>query len=135
MTVQQFLDDRFSALAGGDYGAVYDSYCADAPFLQQFNDRNTYVDYARQQLGAIKIISWLSRGQRTIGDGQVEALLAMKIDTGETTQFYYELALLIETKGDWRYHSAQKLGVDDYSGTPQQINFNHFDDVAQKIRF
>ena len=135
MTAHHFLENRFTALGRGDYGVVYDSYHVDAPFLQQFSDRNAYSDFARQQLGSIKIIDWSCPQQRIVGDSQLEALLIMEIATEAGTQLFYELALLIDTEAGWRYHSAQKLGGDDYSGTPQQIKFCHFDDAIQKIRF
>ena len=135
MTAQIFLEKRFAALDRGDYGVVFDSYHVDAPFLQQFSDRDAYINFARQQLGSIRIIEWSCLRQRIIGDNQLEALLIMEIVTEAGAQFFYELALLINTEAGWSYHSAQKLGEDDYSGTSQQIDFCHFDDAAQKIRF
>lgn len=135
MTVQQLLEHRFSALAGGDYPAVYDSYHPDAPFLQQFSDRNTYIRFARQQLSDIKIINWFCLNQRVVNGLRLEVLLVMEIATESASQFFYELALLIETTEGWLYHSAQKLGGDDYLGPPDQIDFYHFDNVSQKIRF
>lgn len=135
MTVQQFLEQRFSSLGTGDYTAVYDSYHSDAPFLKQFSNRSTYVRFARQQLGEIEIKNWQCLRQRSIAELQLEVLLVMEIESGAGAQFFYELALLIETDSGWRYHSAQKLGADDYSGSPSEIDFCHFDNAAQKIRF
>ena len=135
MTALQFLEIRFSALSRGDYAAVYDSYHPDAPFLQQFNDRKAYICFAQQQLDSIDILRWSCSQQRTIADNKIEALLVMEISTEGDSQFFYELALLIDMEAGWRYHSAQKLGADDYSGLPDQIDFHHFDLVTQKIRF
>ena len=135
MTVQQLLERRFSALAEGDYPAVYDSYHPDAPFLQQFSGRSTYVRFARQHLSDIEIKNWSCLNRRVVNELQLEVLLVMEIATESTSQFFYELALLIETDSGWRYHSAQKLGTDDYPGPPNQIDFCHFDNAAQKIRF
>ena len=135
MTIEQFLKNRFSALDSGDYSAVYASYHPDAPFLQQFSDCNTYVRYAQEHLGEIKIKSWFCPQQRTIAVKQVEAILVMEIATAAGTQFFYEMALLIATDTGWSYHSAQKIGAAEFSGTPQQIDFNYFDEVDQKIRF
>lgn len=135
MTVVQFLENRFSALGSRDYAMVYDSYHVDAPFLQQFSDRKAYICFAQQQLDSIKILSWSCPQQRTVAANQVEVLLVMEVATEGDSQFFYELALLIDTEAGWRYHSAQKLGADDYSGAPLQIDFCHFDDAVQKIRF
>jgi len=135
MTALQFLESRFSALSRGDYATVYDSYHNDAPFLQQFADRASYLCFAQQQLSSVKIIDWFCPRKRTVADNQIEALLVMEIATEDCTQFFYEMALLINTSAGWFYHSAQKLGTDDYSGVPQQIDFCHFDNAVQKIRF
>ena len=135
MTVEQFLENRFSALGRRDYATVYDSYHVDAPFLQQFSDRKAYIRFAQQQLASINVLNWSCSQQRTVAENQIEALLVMEISTEGDSQFFYELALLIDTEAGWRYHSAQKLGADDYSGLPDQIDFHHFDLVTQKIRF
>ena len=135
MTALQFLEMRFSALSEGDYAAVYDSYQNDAPFRQQFSDRGTYIRFAKQQLDSIELKNWRCLRQRVVDATQLEVLLVMEIVTDVGSQFFYELALLIETDAGWRYHSAQKLGMDDYAGSPDQIDFFHFDRVPQKIRF
>jgi len=133
--VEQFLEERFTALSRGDYAAVYHGYHPDAPFLRQFGDRGTYLRFARQQLGEIKIKNWQCLHQRSVTDQQVEVILVMEIATAEGSHYFYELALLISTADGWRYHSAQKLGADDYSGLPEELDFCHFDDISQKIRF
>ncbi len=135
MTVLQFLETRFSALKDGDYAAVYDSYHEDAPFRQQFSNRNAYLRFARHELGSIEMKNWQCSRQRVLDEKRLEALLVMEIATDNGSQFFYELALLVEIGNDWRYHSAQKLGMDDYSGSPDQIDFCHFDNAMQKICF
>ncbi|MDX2495758.1 MAG: hypothetical protein QNK27_12415 [Desulfuromusa sp.] len=135
MTTLQFLESRFSALNVGDYSALYDSYHHDAPFRQQFSGRSTYIRFAQQHLGSVEIKNWHCLRQRVVDETQLEVLLVMEIATDTGDQFFYELALLIETDTGWRYHSAQKLGVDDYQGSPDKIDFHHFDSVTSKIRF
>lgn len=135
MTAHQFLETRFAALSAGDYAAVYDSYHEDSPFLQQFSGRSAYIHFAQQQLGSIAIKSWRCLRQRMLDEKRLEVLLVMELETDADLQLFYELALLIETDLNWRYHSAQKLGVDDYRGLPDQIDFCHFDSAVEKIRF
>ncbi|RLB73551.1 MAG: hypothetical protein DRH06_00530 [Deltaproteobacteria bacterium] len=135
MTALQFLERRFSALAEEDYAAVYDSYHHDAPFLQQFGSRSIYIRFAEQQLSGIEIKNWYCLCQRMVAETQLEVLLVMELETAAGSQFFYELAMLIETDAGWRYHSAQKLGAEDYSGSPDKISFHHFDNAPQKIRF
>jgi SEC-C motif-containing protein len=133
MTPQQFLAQRFADLEKADYAAVYASYHAEAPFLQSFPDCAAYVAYAEQYLGAVQIRAWKILRQRTLAADRQEHLLLMELSLDGGSQFFYELALLIDTADGWRYHSAQKLSQEDYSGAPEQIDFCHFDQVAQKI--
>jgi SEC-C motif-containing protein len=133
MTPQQLLAHRFAALARADYATVYASYHADAPFLQSFADAAAYVDFAERQLGTVQISRWQSLRQRTLAADRQEHLLLMELVVAGANQYFYELALLIDTAAGWRYHSAQKLGQEDYSAAPEQIDFCHFDRVAQKI--
>ena len=135
MTAEQFLASRFKALADANYLAVYAGYHVDAPFLQQFPDSAGYCHFAEQQLSGIAVNRWSSLRQRQLADGSEEHLLLMELSVDGVSQYFYELALLIETAEGWRYHSAQKLGGDDYSGAPEQINFSHFDQVSPKIRY
>ncbi|MCF6264917.1 MAG: hypothetical protein L3J57_00025 [Desulfuromusa sp.] len=135
MTAQKFFEQRFYALCAGDYSALYDSYHHDAPFRQQFSGHDAYIRFAQQHLGFVEIKNWHCLRQRVIDETQLEVLLVMEIATDTGDQLFYELALLIKTDTGWRYHSAQKLGVDDYSGLPDKIDFHHFDSVASKIRF
>ncbi|MFK5925650.1 MAG: hypothetical protein QM483_03370 [Desulfuromusa sp.] len=133
--MQQLLETRFSALSAGNYVALYDSYHDDAPLRQQFSDRSSYIQFAQQQLGSIAIINWRCLRQRVLDEKQIEVLLVMEIVAAVSSRFFYELALLIKTATGWRYHSAQKLGIEDYPGVPEKIDFHHFDNVDQKICF
>lgn len=135
MTADNLLARRFSALAEGDFAAVYATYHRDSPFIQQFSSRGTYVRFAQQNLSEIQVKGWCDRGARQLDAGQQEHLLVMELVVDGSSQYFYELALLIETDEGWRYHSAQKLGVEDYTGPPDQIQFAHFDQVEQKIRY
>lgn len=136
MSVRSFLEQRFVALNRGDYRAVFRSYDDDAPLRAQFSGSDDYISFARQQLAAITVRTWNLVDQRPAGDGRVECLLAMELEIAGERGFLYENALLIERVGEgWRYHSAQKLGVDDYDGDPEQISFADFDRADDKIRY
>ena len=136
MSAHQFLEARFSALKRGDYSMVYDSYHSDAPFRQQFSCRNDYLGFAEDQLSSIEIKDWRCLQKRALDDNRLQVILMMELGEGSDTQFFYELALLIKTNDEcWFYHSAQKLGADDYSGSPIEVDFHHFDNITQKICF
>lgn len=131
---QQLLESRFNALQAGDYASVYASYHSDAPFRRQFSGEADYLVFARQQLAQIQVKGWRALRQRRLGADRAETLLCMEVVADGTTQLFYELALLIATAEGWRYHSAQKLSVEDYPGSPEQLDFRHFDRAAEKIR-
>ncbi len=135
MTIDAFWNHRFAALADGDYQAVYDTYHPDAPFLQNFANAAEYCAFAKMQLGAIEVQRWQIKKVRTVADTRVECLLVMELAVEGVAQYFYELALLVRTEGAWRYHSAQKLSVEDFPGDPEGIDFGAFDQAQQKIRF
>ena len=134
-TPQQLLRIRFAALQEEDSATVFASYHREAPFRCQFADADDYLRFARWQLSQIQLKDWRELGRRTVGEGRVEVILAMTLQVdGEATQRFYELALLISTRGGWRYHSAQKLTAEDYPGRPENLDFRHFDEAHEKIR-
>ncbi len=133
MTADDCLSQRFNALAHHDYAIVYASYHQDSPFLQQFADRAAYLLFAQQQLRGIVVKKWQSLRKRTLAEDRQEHLLVMELSVDGVCQSFYELALLIRTADGWRYHSAQKISPEDYSGAPEDIQFAHFDQVSQKI--
>jgi len=134
-TPSELLNQRMLALTQGDFGLIYDSYHPEAPFLGHFPDRSEYLEFAQQQLLEIALVEWKTFGQREKQKGKVEILLWMRIGEGAAAQDLFELALLFQTEAGWRYHSAQKLTSEDYSGSIDEISFLVFDQAVQKIRF
>lgn len=135
MTPQQFLQGRFDALQRRDFETVYLSYHENSPFRQQFTDSSEYLEFVRQQLQEVNLKAWCCQAERPLSTGRVECILQMDLDVEGRSLRLYELALLIQCDGNWRYHSAQKLNEDEYPGLPDDISFEHFDAVSEKIRF
>jgi len=135
MTAVDLLTRRFTALQRGDFATVYTTYHPEAPFLRQFADRTSYQRFAEQQLSAIEVVSWRSLRQREIDAAQQEHLLVMELAVAGARQYFYELALLLRTAAGWRYHSAQKLSAEDYAGPPEAIDFVHFDQADERLRY
>lgn len=129
------IESRMRAFEQSEFSLVYDSYHIESPFLQHFTDKSDYLSFAGQELGDIVLAGWKMFGQRQINDQAVEVLLWMQMGEGEDALDLFELALLLLTKTGWRYHSAQKLTREDYAGDFDQIEFCHFDQAAEKIRF
>ena len=135
MTVQEFLRGRFDALQRRDFETVYLSYHQSSPFRQQFTGSAEYLEFARQQLQGVSLKTWCCLAERSLPAGQVECILQMDLEVAGQSLRLYELALLVQGDGCWCYHSAQKLNEDEYRGLPDDISFEHFDAVSEKIRF
>ena len=134
-TPLELITVRMQALRQGDFGPIYDSYHAEAPFLMHFATKADYLAFAEQQLANIVLSDWKDLGQREIKPDEVEILLWMSIGEGSAAQDFFELALLLQVENGWLYHSAQKLSREDYVGEVENLNFCHFDQAEQKIRF
>ena len=133
-SLDQFWAQRFADLSAGNYKAIYFSYHPRAPFRENFLSAREYVLFAKAQLSAIEVKDWQFVTYRELADDQVECLVTMQLSCDGVVQYFYELALVVRSEQQWLYHSAQKLSAEDYSGPPEQINFEHFDQVVQKIR-
>jgi len=132
---EEVLTARFHYLQTGDYARLFASYHPESPFLSQFSDRGAYLRFAEQQLSRINVVNWQALGSRILAANRVEQLLVMQLEVDGKEQYFFELALLVKTGAGWRYHSAQKLSEEDYSGPPEQLDFHHFDHAMQKIRY
>lgn len=135
MTPADCLRRRFDAYCRRDYPEVYCSYHAEAPFREQFPDVDSYVAFAREQLAEMRIDSWTCTMERRLAADQIECLLDINFDDGGSSRRFLELALLIDTAQGWRYHSAQKLGPQDLPDPVGAVDFRHFDQVMEKVRF
>ncbi len=129
------LRQRFEAHRCCDYAAIYASYHPHAPFLQHFPDLSSYVAFARKELSDVKLVAWQSTMERRLAAGQIECIQIVEFAHEGMISRMAELALLIETSSGWRYHSAQKLDVQDLPVSAEQIEFIHFDQAPHKVRF
>lgn len=135
MTPIDCLRRRFEAHRSCDYAAIYASYHPEAPFLQQFSDLKAYVNFAREHLSTIQIMSWQCTMERRLDSQQSECLQIIEFDHGGSTCRVAELVLLIRAGEGWRYHSAQKLDPDSLSVPMTMVDFSHFDQAVEKVRF
>ena len=129
------LQFRFRALQAAEFGLVYQSYHAEAPFLQHFPDPAEYLKFAAAQLGPMVALQWRLLKQRRPTATEAEVLCWMQVGNGPDGQELFELALLLKTPAGWRYHSGQKLTREDYRGCVSELDFCHFEQAAQKIRY
>jgi SEC-C motif-containing protein len=134
MMPETFFKQRFFALQRCDFATVYRSYHPDAPFLQNFSGEEEYLEFAHQHLAGIDVKCWRCVKQRQHLGGS-ECILAMEFEFDGERCTLFELALLLPSGDGWGYHSAQKLGPADFPQDPAEIDFSHFDNAAEKIRF
>lgn len=132
--VEEFIQQRFSALAQGNFPQVYASYHPEAPFLQQFPGEEDYLIFATESLTQIKVLTTYIGEQRATARG-IEMICGLEYSLDGEPQRLFELALVMETARGWRYHSAQKLTADDYFGPFAALDFKVFDEQAVKICF
>lgn len=135
MSPADCLRQRFEAHRCGDYAAIYASYHPESSFLQQFPDLATYEVFAYEGLASIQMISWQCTLERHLGTGQVECIQIVEFSHERVISRMVELALLIQTSQGWRYHSAQKLGPHNLPIPASRVEFSHFDQVVDKVRF
>jgi len=135
MTPADCLRRRYEAHRCGDYAAIYASYHSKSPFLLHFPDLATYESFAREQLSSIQMLSWQCTLDRSLDAGQMECIQIIEFAHEGMISRIIELVLLIETDQGWRYHSAQKLNAQDLSVPAVLVDFSHFDQVPNKVRF
>ncbi len=133
-TVEALLQQRFNALKNQAFVDAYASYHPHAPFIEQFPTTQSYVAFAEQALAGMKILHTHVGAIRETDDG-VEIICGMCFELNGETQTLYELALFLPVADTWKYHSAQKLTPEDFSGEFTQLDFEFFDQQLTKIRF
>jgi len=131
---KELIQQRFAALKQGNFAGIYASYHPQAPFLEQFPGEEDYLAFAAENLGRIEVVETSIGTSRSTAEG-VEIICALNYFLDGDSHRLFELALVMETAAGWRYHSAQKLSAEDYSGPFSALDFKYFDQQSVKIRF
>jgi len=132
--VKEQIQQRFAALAQRDFARLYASYHPQAPFRAQFPVEADYLVFAAEVLGRMEVIE-TGIGASRISTQGVEIICVLHFSLDGDSQRLFELALFMESPAGWRYHSAQKLTGEDYSGPFFGLDFSNFDQQPVKIRF
>ena len=133
-TALKLIQQRYDALAAGDFAALYASYHSQSPFIEQFPQEQDYLEFAAETLARLGVLQAHIGDLRETEEG-IEVVCGLHFELDGQEQVMFELALLVDEDGRWRYHSAQKLTAEDYSGEFAGLDFEHFDSQATKIRF
>jgi SEC-C motif-containing protein len=128
LTPAELILARVQAFARNDFAFVFHTYHPDAPFLQIFPDRESYLEYAARELqGRIVIVRCLIGRQRVVSEDEVEVLLQQEIRSLEGhPQETVELVRLRRTAMGWRYHSAARRLLTDFDKALESIDFEDF---------
>jgi len=126
---------RVAAFRREDFGFIYDSYHPDSFFREQFDDRAAYLAFAAEHLAGRIRIERCRILREEIGVSVARVIFYLRIAVAGDVQETFELARLYREPEGWLYHSSQKLGREEFPGAPEQLDFEHFDQVTDKIWF
>jgi SEC-C motif-containing protein len=131
----QLILTRSRAFTAGDFGFVYDSYHPDSNFRRQFSDRQAYLDYARSVLAADFVIQECRILRERVEGDRASVIFYLDVRFGGERIETFELALLLSTGEGWRYHSGQKLERREFAGEIDEIDWDAFEKVKEKVLF
>ncbi len=132
---QELILARTAAFRQADYGCVFDCHHADSLFRQQFPDRNEYIRFARTSLGREFRILMCRILKTKLALPETAVIYAMELEVSGRRHAYAELAWLRQEEGEWRYHRGQKLEENEWPCPLEQLDFNTFDEVAERAIF
>lgn len=130
------IDLRVSAFRLGDFGLIYDSYHPDSFFRAQFPQRDEYIRYAWAHLRRdFKILRCEILRERQPGRGEYHLIFHQTVENAGERIESFEMARLYRTDGGWRYHSSQKMSLEQFQGTPAEVDFADFERLSDRIFF
>jgi len=129
----ELIIDRVDAFRRGDFGAIFDSYHQDANFRRQFPDRESYIRYGWAHLGKEFRIRGCTVLREEIKGDEARVIFWLEFELHGVRHGVAELAWLQRSAGDWRYRCGQKLTAEELPVPLAQLDFVHFDDLAEKV--
>jgi len=135
LSPSQLILARSRAFTEGDFGFIYDSYHPDSNFCRQFSDRQAYLDYARSVLATDFVIQECRILRERVEGDRASVIFYLDVHfRGERIETF-ELAQLLATEEGWRYHSGQKLERREFAGEIDDIDWDAFEKVKEKVLF
>lgn len=135
LSPSELIRARSRAFTEGDFGCVYDSYHPDSYFCRQFPDRQAYLDYARSVLASDFVIDECRILQERVEGEQARVIFYLDARFRGRRVETFELALLLPDREGWRYHSGQKLLRSEFAGKIDEIDWEDFEKVKDKVFF
>jgi len=135
LTPGQLVLARAKAFDDGDFSFIYDTYHPDSTFKEQFPDRQEYIHYGGANLTTDFRILQCRILKEESGDNTSRVLFYLDIEYQGKRVESFELSVFFRDQGEWRYHSSQKLERSEFTGPVEEIDWEDFDRVADKIYF
>jgi SEC-C motif-containing protein len=117
---------RSEAFALADFGFIFDSYHSESNFRRQFTDRDDYIEFGKNSLGADYEITCCQILQEQESDEESQVLFFMEMKVQGAVQQFVELAWLHREEHAWRYHRGQKMTQEELPKEPQSLSFADF---------
>lgn len=136
ITPVELVHRRRAAFDSRDFGFVYDTYHCESMFREQFPSRDAYLSHAKSTLSTdFRILDCQTLKDRLVEDGSAEVLFYLRFSYLGKVEETFELSSFQKEAGQWRYHSSQKLSKDEFSGAVEDIDWEDFEKVQDKIYF
>ncbi len=126
---------RGRAFSQGDFAFIYDTYHPDSNFRQQFPDRLAYIQYGNNALGKDFTIDDCRVLHERVENEEARVIFYLATTYRGQKEEGFELSLFYQTDEGWRYHSSQKLGRDEFNGSIEEIGWDDFEKVKDKVFF
>lgn len=131
----QLIHDRAEAFRRCDFGFIFDSYHRDSNFRRQFPDREEYVQYGWANLGKEFRVHVCRVLREESDQSTARVIFWLEFDLHGERHCYAELAWLEKEGKAWSYRCGQKLAADELPVPQAQLDFCHFDQVADKVLY
>ena len=126
---------RVDAFRRCDFGFIFDSYHPQSNFRRQFPDRDEYIRYGWANLGKEFRILVCRVVREEIAGNSAQLIFWLEFEIHGVRQRYAELAWLEEAGEGWCYRCGQKLEADAWPVPAAQLDFVHFEAVAEKVMY
>lgn len=135
LTPSELVRRRGEAFSAGDFAFIYDTYHPDSNFRAQFPHRKDYIALGQNSLGRDFCIDDCRVLKEEVGTDEARVLFYLTTRFRGQAEETFELSRFLVTEGGWRYHSSQKLGRDEFTGTVDEIDWSDFERVKDKVFF
>ena len=135
LTPPELILARIEALRAADYGSVFDSYHSASMFRQQFPQRDEYIRYGWAHLGKSFRVRQCRVLKNDSSQRQARVIFYVEMEVEGQPRAYAEMACLQKEDGAWRYCHGQKIEATELPCPPDQLDFDTFERIDQKVIF